>query len=215
MMLCSSFSYSNTRGVTAPTSARSPATSARPRPFRARAPLAHFPLLIWALSQALSPSLSPCTCILGVPPPLTEVRRLFYGRRRACVTPVASMSSVSPPASRDTPQFALSPSGPPGPHSLEFSPCSRSSPTINLRHPSVSVVAPGLRCLLSRWATSPRPYFSVYCPGLHAIARRSRFAPPWDHPTAFCALWCLRTGIVPTAVFARLPWMRLSPSPST
>jgi hypothetical protein len=34
-----------------------PATSARPRPFKARTPLAHFPLLICTLSRASLPSL--------------------------------------------------------------------------------------------------------------------------------------------------------------
>jgi hypothetical protein len=43
-----------------------------------------------------------------------------------------------------------------------------------------------------------RLYFSVYCPGLHSIAHRSRSAPPMGHPAVFCALWCPRAGVVPT-----------------
>jgi hypothetical protein len=46
--------------VDEPTSAQFPATSARPCPFRAHTPLAHFPMLICALIRALLPSLSPC-----------------------------------------------------------------------------------------------------------------------------------------------------------
>jgi hypothetical protein len=88
--------------------------------------------------------------VTAAPPPLTEVRRLFYGRRRARVAPVASVSSASPSATRDTPRFAPSPSGLPGPRSPEFSQCSRSSATIDPRRPCVSVVAPGLQCFLSR-----------------------------------------------------------------
>jgi hypothetical protein len=46
--------------VDAPTTSRFLATSARPRPFRARTPLFQFPLFICAHSRALSPPLSPC-----------------------------------------------------------------------------------------------------------------------------------------------------------
>jgi hypothetical protein len=52
---------------------RIPATSTRPRPFRAHTLLAHFPLLICTLNRALSPSLSPCACNQVAPPPLTDV----------------------------------------------------------------------------------------------------------------------------------------------
>jgi hypothetical protein len=41
----------------------------------------------------------------GVPPPLAVVSRLFYGHRRALAAPVASMSSASALAARDTPRF--------------------------------------------------------------------------------------------------------------
>jgi hypothetical protein len=97
-------------------------------PFRARTPLAHFPLLICALSRAPSPSLSHYTRIHAAPPPLTEVRRPFYGRRRARAAPVAFVSSATPSATRDTSRFTPSPSGLPGPWSPESSPCSQSPP---------------------------------------------------------------------------------------
>jgi hypothetical protein len=51
-------------------------------PFRARTPLAHFPLLICAPSRAPSPSLSPCARNQVAPPPLTDVCHPFYGHRR-------------------------------------------------------------------------------------------------------------------------------------
>jgi hypothetical protein len=98
-----------TLAVDAPMSACFPATSACPDPFRARTPLAHFPLLICALSQAPSPSLSPCMCIQAAPPPLTETHRPFHGRRRARSASVASVSSTSPLATRDTSRFAPTP----------------------------------------------------------------------------------------------------------
>jgi hypothetical protein len=49
-----SLTSARTPAVDASTSARFLATSARPRPFRARTPLVHFPLLICALSRALA-----------------------------------------------------------------------------------------------------------------------------------------------------------------
>jgi hypothetical protein len=59
------------------------ATSARPDPFKAPTPLAHFPLLICTLSRAPSPSLSPNTCVQVAPMLLTVVRCPFYGPRRS------------------------------------------------------------------------------------------------------------------------------------
>jgi hypothetical protein len=41
------------------------------------------------------------------------------------------------------------------------------------------------------------PYFSVCCPGLRAIARRSEYAPPLGHSVAFCALWCPALALCP------------------
>jgi hypothetical protein len=169
----------------------------------------------FAPSAEHSPSLSPCARIQATPPPLTEVRHPFYDRRWARSAPVALVSSASPSATRDTSRFAPSLSGPPSPLSPEFSRAAGAPPPSTRGVPTSPSFALGLQCFLSRWATSRRPYFSVYYPGLRAIARWSKFAPPWDHLTAFCALWCLRASVVPTVVFARLPWMRLSLSPST
>jgi hypothetical protein len=100
-----------------------PSTPFEPTP---RSP--HFPLLICALNRAPSPSLSPCACVQVAPPLLTEARRPFYGRRRARVVPVATMSSALPSATRDTSRFAPSPSSLPGPRSPKSSSCSRSPP---------------------------------------------------------------------------------------
>jgi hypothetical protein len=51
----------------------------------------------------------------GAPPPLAMASRPFYGRRRAIAMFVASISSALSPATRNTPQFAPSPSSSPGP----------------------------------------------------------------------------------------------------
>jgi hypothetical protein len=112
--------------VDAPTTTRSPATSARPRPFRSPHTTRPLPLLICTLNRALSPPLSLCAhdqpssaAAHQGPPP-------FRDSHCAYVASVASVSSASPSAVRNTPRFAPSPSGLPGPHSPECFPCSRS-----------------------------------------------------------------------------------------
>jgi hypothetical protein len=103
--------------VVAPTTARSPATSARPRPFRPHALLAHSPLLICALNQAPTPPLS--LCARDQPSSVAAHQGLpsFCDSRCACIASVALVSSASPSIARDTPRFAPSPSGLPGPRS--------------------------------------------------------------------------------------------------
>jgi hypothetical protein len=114
--------------VDAPTTARSPATSARSRLFRPRAPLAHYPPLICALNRAPSPPLSLCSCDQPSSAAADQGPPPFYDSFCARVTSVALVSSASPTVARDTPRFAPSPSGLPGPSSPECFPCSRSPP---------------------------------------------------------------------------------------
>jgi hypothetical protein len=109
-------------------SARFPATSARPRPFRDRTLLAQFPLLICAISRSPSPSLSPCARIQAAPPPLTEAHRPLHGCCRAHATPVASVCFASPLATQDTSQICPQPLCLPGPRSPVSSLCSWSPP---------------------------------------------------------------------------------------
>jgi hypothetical protein len=117
-------SHPRSPAMDAPTTTCSPATSARPRPFRPRAPLAHSPCS-FAPSAELSRPLSRSTHTTSqVPPPLTEDR----DHRSVPVAFVASVSSASPLATRDTSRFAPSPSGLPGPRSPECFPCSQSPP---------------------------------------------------------------------------------------
>jgi hypothetical protein len=71
-------------------------------------PTHSLPYLSCAPSRTLSPPLSLCAH-QGVPPPLAVVSCLFYGHRRALSSPIASESSASSSAARDTPQFAPTP----------------------------------------------------------------------------------------------------------
>jgi hypothetical protein len=108
--------------------ARFPATSVRTQhPLSARTPLTHSSRSVTPPSEHPRP-LSRTARAQGAPPLLTVVRRPFYGRRRALVAPVASASSTSLSATRDTPRFAPNLSCSPGPRSPETSPCSRSPP---------------------------------------------------------------------------------------
>jgi hypothetical protein len=101
-----------------PTFAHFPATSHTLDPFRARASLANSPLLICALSRALSLSLSPYARSQEVSP-LAVVPSPFYGRRRAPAVSVAPVSSALSPATWNASRFTLSPSDSLGPRSLE------------------------------------------------------------------------------------------------
>jgi hypothetical protein len=98
-------------------------------PFEPHAPLAHFPPLTCALIRNLSPPLSLCAHDQVAPPPLTEDRRPFYDRRRARGPSVASVSSASPSATRDTLRFAFSLPGFPGPRTPKHFLRSRSPPS--------------------------------------------------------------------------------------
>jgi hypothetical protein len=112
--------------------------------FEPHAPLAHFPLLTCALSRTLSPPLSLCARDQVALPPLTEDHRSFCDRRRARAPSVASVSSASPSATRDTLRFAFSIPGLPGPRSPEHFLRSRSPPpsTQGSPHPHRPLSAP-------------------------------------------------------------------------
>jgi hypothetical protein len=114
--------------VITPTTARSPATSALPRPFRPHALLAHSPLLICALNRAPAPPLSLCARDQPSFVAAHQGPPSFRDSHCARVVSVSSVSSASPSVARDTPRFAPSPSGLPGPRSPECFPCSRSPP---------------------------------------------------------------------------------------
>jgi hypothetical protein len=112
----------------APMSARSPATSSCPRPFRPCAPLAHFPP---THLRPQSSSLAPSLALRARPdklrrrsPKTAAVPRPSLSR----VMPVPLVSSAASPASRDTLRFVLSPSCLPGSRSPEHFLRSRSPP---------------------------------------------------------------------------------------
>jgi hypothetical protein len=123
--------------VDAPTTARSPATSAPPHPFEPRALLAHLSSPICALCPTLSPSLSLCPRVQGALPPPTVDRCLVCGRRRALLSS-ATVRSALLSAARDTLRCAPSLSAASGPHSPEQS----LQPEPRHRHP---VESPCLR----------------------------------------------------------------------
>jgi hypothetical protein len=110
-------------------------------PFRDRTPLAHFPLLICALSRAPSPSLSPYVRVQVAPSLLTKAHHPFYGRHRGCAAHVALVSFASSSATQDTSRFAPSPSGLPSLCSPKSSPCGR-SPPLSTRGFTVSPPSP-------------------------------------------------------------------------
>jgi hypothetical protein len=99
----------------APTTARSPANSARPRPFRPYALLAHFPLLICNINRALSPLLSPCAHEQPSSAAAHQGPPSFRDSHCARVASVALVSSASPSVARETLRFSPSPSSLPGP----------------------------------------------------------------------------------------------------
>jgi hypothetical protein len=99
-----------------------PATSTRHRPPFEPAPRSPTLPCSFAPSARHPRPLSRSMLAKGAPPLLTEVSRSFYGRCRAPVALVASVSSASPSATRDTPRFAPSPFGSPGPRSPEYFP---------------------------------------------------------------------------------------------
>jgi hypothetical protein len=116
----------------------SPTSRPRPRVLRPRSQ-AHAPLEAACCSPTSPRSLAPLaklsrplSCPVHAtrqaPPPLIRDRCPFYDRRRARSLSVASMSSASPSATRDTPRFALSLSVLPGQRSLEHFLRSRSLP---------------------------------------------------------------------------------------
>jgi hypothetical protein len=116
-------------------------------PFEPRTPLTHLPPLTCALSRTLSPSLSLCARDQGAPPPPTVDCRLFCDRRRARAPSIASVSSASPSATRDTLWFALPLSGLRGPRSPKHFLCSRSplSSTRGSTTPPPFPERPGIR----------------------------------------------------------------------
>jgi hypothetical protein len=80
----------------APTSAHSSATFARPRPFRPRALLAHFPPLTCALSRALSPCARRSPKTTAVPRPSLSPRRIRPLGKLRRITCSSRLPSVSP-----------------------------------------------------------------------------------------------------------------------
>jgi hypothetical protein len=88
-------------------------------PFEPRTLLAHLPLLICALSQTLSLSLSLCSREQRAPPPPAIDCCPFCGHHRVCAPSHATMSSASPSAARDTLRCALPLSVSSGPRSPE------------------------------------------------------------------------------------------------
>jgi hypothetical protein len=118
-----------------------------PTPFEPCALLAHLPSLTCALSRTLSPSLSLCPRDQRAPPPPTVDRHPFYDHRRARAPSVASVSSASLSATRDTLWFARSPSGLPSPCSPEHFLRSRSPAAVDpkLHRTSAVLQAPGVR----------------------------------------------------------------------
>jgi hypothetical protein len=103
-----------------------------------------------ALSRAPSPSLSLYAHAQGVSSPLAVVSRPFCGRRRALAMFVASVSSTLSPAIRDALRFAPSPSGSPGPRSLELSSNSRRATTVDPSPRCVPATVQGSQNLSSR-----------------------------------------------------------------
>jgi hypothetical protein len=99
----------------------------------------------------------------GAPPLLTKVRRPFYGRRRAIAVPVASVSSASSSATQDTPWFAPSPSGSPGPRSPKSSLCSRSPPQSTQGFPA-SPHRPSTLEYALKVSNLPMPLFRLLLP---------------------------------------------------
>jgi hypothetical protein len=147
------------------------------------------------------------------PPPSADVHRLFRDRRCAHALSSATVSFALPSSTRDTLRYALSLYGLSGPCSPEWFLCSRSSATVAPSHPCASAVAPCLQRFPSRRATSPRPYFPMYCTGYRAIARQSCPVRPLAHRVVCSALWCSRAGVVPSAKSARSPCARLGQPP--
>jgi hypothetical protein len=110
--------------------------SSPPRPFSSCLALARPPLPSFAHSQ-LSALASTRTHAQGVPPPFVVSTRPFRRHCWVLAAPVASVSSALSPAARDTLQFALSPSGSPGPRlpihchsSAAVDPCPHRAPNV-------------------------------------------------------------------------------------
>jgi hypothetical protein len=165
------------------TSTQSLATSARPRPFRARTLLAHFPLLICALSRALLPCAHLGTSAAAHRSPSFVLRPPSSPRRARCLGEFClAMSNSGHPSIR--------------PQSLWFARSAltgvlsvqpelrhrRPEASLHLRHCSGTPVFP------LEVSNLPAPLCLCYCPGLRVVARWSRFTPSWNHPTVFCAL---------------------------
>jgi hypothetical protein len=157
--------------VVAPTTTRSPATSARPRPFRPHALLAHSPLLICALNRAPSPPLS--LCARDQPSSVAAHQGLpsFCDSRCARIAFVALVSSASPSVARDTPRFAPSPSGLPSPRSHIKQSISCEKQTIQIKFLTLQGKPKHLTC---RGTPSPTHQLSTSIPrswpGLTALA---------------------------------------------
>jgi hypothetical protein len=145
----------------APTTTRSPATT---EPLLNPTPCSPTSPLPFATSAQLSRPLSRSAhANREPPPPPTDVHRLFRGRRCARAPSSAMVSFALPSATWDTLRCALPLSGLSGPRSPEWFLCSQSSTTVAPSCPCASAVAPCLQRFPSRRATSPRPYFPVYC----------------------------------------------------
>jgi hypothetical protein len=133
--------------VDAPTTARSPATSVRPRPFWAPRPARPLPSLICVVCQTLSPSLSLCPREQRAPPPPADDHCMFCGRRRARAPSSATVSSALLSAARDTLRCALSLPAASGPRSSEQF-CAAGAPPPSTRGsttPSPSSTRSGVR----------------------------------------------------------------------